>query len=342
MLLTYDLATRVDIGTLPSDFTPAPSCDIAYVISYSYGAPDIIFGAECVTDSYGADPEYAYDDSCYPSPCADISDDYSPFFSPASICPRGFTSACGITKTASQAAPAQTGERNSDIFYLLSDRETAIGCCPTNFECDSESAGICISTVTQEIYGVSYGQSCSSTSVTVGYDEIGATATQMNVWIIHNAKTDSNMSSSHNTSSSNTTSSSPRGLSTGAKIGMGVGIPLGIIVIAMIFFAFVIRHRGLRKQRLQQQEPSDISKPGQQGSDAVAETGAWEQALYAKSELDTKTVTSTTVSNREAKSPELNSRQTSTGLRPELDNEPRATIRDVAELSTDSYPERVR
>ena len=39
----------------------------------------------------------------------------------------------------------------------------------------------------------------------------------------------------------------------------------------------------------------------------------------------------------EPKSPELNNCQTGTGSRQELDSDPSATVRDVAELSTDSY-----
>jgi hypothetical protein len=129
----------------------------------------------------------------------------------------------------------------------------------------------------------------------------------------------------------------------------GVGIPFSVIAIVAIIFASYIRYRRLEKERLRQQErkgekpvaepvlPSHLSKPELQGSDVAAVTGAGGQALHNKPELDIKTATSTAVRSEEPKSPELDSCQTGTGSRQELDSDPSVTIRDIVELSTDSY-----
>jgi hypothetical protein len=221
-----------------------------------------------------------------------------------------------VTKNVFNAAPASLTygvSADTEILCLLNDEETAIGCCPTGFECDSLWAMSCSSTAAngEVITGVSYGRSCSSTpvaySVTTSSDIFNSgyspTAQQLNAWIVCNPEKD------------NSTSLSSGGLSIGAKIGLGVGIPLGVIAIAAIIFAFCIRHRRLEKERLQQQErkgekpvaepvlPPHLSKLELQGSDVAAVTSAGGQALHNKPELDIKTATSTAVRSEEPKSP---------------------------------------
>lgn len=293
-----------------------------------------------------------YDDSCYPSGGGGYPLDVS-FFSPASMCPQGFTSACNVTKNVFDPALQNLtygADATEDVRFVLSDGETAIGCCPTGFECDTYWVASCTSTLSagQTVSGLKYGRSCSSEptamSVPTSSDllDIGVfwtTAKQQNVWLVHNPEKDNAAASS----------SSSGGLSTGAKIGLGFGIPLGVIALAVIIFICCHRSRKLKNKKRRQKDrqaekpnsepvlPPHLKKPELQGSDGPAVTVPGAKVISQKPELDTKTATSTTVFSKDPKTPELGGSQTGTESRHELDSPAAATITNIAELSSDPY-----
>ena len=343
MTNTYEIS-RVPLGKLPTDFTRPTSCNTPWIDSYF-----IDYAVSCTTTS-GKEPHVEDDTACYPSGNVggfplDVS-----FFSPASVCPQGFTSACNVTKTVFDPGVQSItfgAAVTEELRFVLEDGETAIACCPIGYECDSRSAQSCSSIISpgQTVSGLTYGRSCSSeptTTVIPASSDIFFTteaASQFNVWLVHDPGKDR----------AGASSPSSGGLSTGAKIGLGVGIPLGLIALAVIIFIYCHRRRKLETERQRQkqrqtQKPDDepalpphLEKPELQGSEGAAVAGPGRKTITQKPELDTKTATSTGAVNKDLKSPELDASQTGTGARHELHSPASATITNFAEFSSDPY-----
>ena len=346
---TYD-ATREILGKLPKDFTRPTSCNTPWVESAF-----VSYAVACTTTS-GGEPHVEDDFSCYPTAdgLVGVAFPDMQFFSPASICPQGFTSACNVTKNVFDPGfPTLTYGSNAteQVVHVLNDGETAIGCCASGFGCDTYWVGTCTSTVTPgaTVSGLTYGRSCASEPIMITFSsspdptDLGispwATASQLNIWLLHDPEKDVASASS----------GSSRGLPTGAKIGLGVGIPLGVIALVAIVFAFWHRKRKLEKEKRRQKDrragkptdepalPPHLEKPELQGSEGPAVMGAAGRTPNQKPELDTKTATSTAAVSKEPMAPELDSSQTGTGSKHELPSHTSATITNLAELSGDPY-----
>jgi hypothetical protein len=80
-----------------------------------------------------------------------------------------------------------------------------------------------------------------------------------------------------------------------------------------------------------------LKKPELQGSDGPAIKVSGAKVISQKPEIDTKTVTSTTVFSKDPNPPELGGSQTGTESRHELDSPATGTITNIAELSSDPY-----
>jgi hypothetical protein len=277
-----------------------------------------------------------------------------PFFSPASICPSGFTNACSYSKNVWDEIPTLTygADVANQMTYLLQDGDTAIGCCPTGFSCDSYFALTCTKAFSagQTVTGVSYGRSCSPTPTTLSFstgilDSLNiVNGQQLNVWLLQNPGTDNH-----------TSSSSGSILSTGAKIGLGVGIPLGILIAAALIFIYCHRRRNQRKENRRQRDrqaqnrtdepvlPPHLEKPELQGSDAPA-GGIGAGQAKTKAELDAKTAVPEprvsehgAVNSSELDGSKATTDPTATHGKAELDAAPSATITNLAELSGEPY-----
>jgi hypothetical protein len=349
MVDTYAASSEI-IGTIPTTFLRPTSCNTAWI---GVEGAAIYYAVTCATDR-DANPYDAQDTACFPSGLS--YDAYLrrnvQFFSPESVCPDGFTSACNVTKNVFDAAVAvitPSIPASDVVSYLLRDGDTAVGCCPTGFECDAHWPQSCVSVPGPgaTVAGWTYGRSCSSRPTTVSVprmtatftlNPLGTTASQLGLWLLHNPDKDNATSSE---------SGAGAGLSTGAKIGLGVGVPLGVIMLAAIIFICFHRSRKLAKERQRQKErtsqqdpkepvlPPHMEKPELQGSEGVDGLNS----LKPKAELDSKNAATgaRTAVSEETKAPELEDSQSGTGTRPELEGHASANITNIAELSGDPY-----
>lgn len=147
-----DISTypSANLGSLTSTFTPPASCaslTFAYTGNIRGQTPVLGFdyGKTCdANDRRAADP------ACFPPrygvaynnlvAAADVNNRIYPVYSPATICPAGYTSACGFqgpTKTLSNpgaAVPTAPDTRSIAFQWtmsgILGSQESAIGCCP--------------------------------------------------------------------------------------------------------------------------------------------------------------------------------------------------------------------
>lgn len=149
-----------NLGPLPTTFTQPSNC-ASLTLGYSgeINGTSILqfaYGDECNTDDVGrrAIP------SCLPgrygvaynqlNPLVEGSSNIYPVFSPASICPPSYISACGFTGATPSSSPVlgsdlpltsgasaalagkvnASNEFTSVMSHILATDQTAIGCCP--------------------------------------------------------------------------------------------------------------------------------------------------------------------------------------------------------------------
>lgn len=134
----------VNLGPLTSTFTPPLSCS-SLTLSSSFTLRNhmdrIVFnyGRRCL-GVVEATPKV--DEPCYPPRYGAAFErlqrltrnNVYPVFSPASICPSGYTSACGFTSSNATIAIASAenvvNEFEMMMNTLLEETQTAIACCP--------------------------------------------------------------------------------------------------------------------------------------------------------------------------------------------------------------------
>ncbi|PTB44215.1 uncharacterized protein TrAFT101_002775 [Trichoderma asperellum] len=212
--------------------------------------------------------------ACWPPATQGVSSPSWPFYgwgfySPGLACPAGYTSAC--TAVYGQRATWATQ-------FTLVPSETAVGCCPTGFTCNTQGDNTCMQTITQSTTFptaycsdtdlASYAIATFPTITTVTTTETGTGTTdvesststrtmvlyapmfQLNFHSSDLATSTTTSSTASSTASetgsgNGTSSKSSGGLSDGAKIGLGVGIGLGVAFL-LAFGAFIYYYRRSR------------------------------------------------------------------------------------------------
>ncbi|KUI52869.1 hypothetical protein VP1G_00007 [Cytospora mali] len=138
---------RTNLGPLTTTFTQPPSCTIAVAGHDDNGLAGFL--ARTCALSQGSDMG-SDDASCWPSTSSGATTPSAPFqgwgfYSPGTICPTGYSSACSATGGTSSSSgwPVQ--------FQLL-DGETAVGCCPSGYMCGNAGGQTCIQTATSATF----------------------------------------------------------------------------------------------------------------------------------------------------------------------------------------------
>lgn len=135
-----------NLGPLTTTFTPPADCNTLLVRTIitsgdqRYDQFYVGYGETCTVADDGNASTFI-PESCYPGAFADwfndpdrnIPDRIDPVaYSPGLVCPVGYEIACSLTR--SGEAPTASASSDSDIHDLwdiLNDGETAIGCCPS-------------------------------------------------------------------------------------------------------------------------------------------------------------------------------------------------------------------
>ncbi len=130
---------RTNLGPLTTTFSAPSSCSLVDgSFTKTGGGLNGVVGYACRAVAgngqiFGADP------ACFPNSLAAYISTGDKWltsiavYSPGSICPNGFSSACTMTRSANDEPPTtgrlfQTASRA--MFNILEIGETAIGCCP--------------------------------------------------------------------------------------------------------------------------------------------------------------------------------------------------------------------
>lgn len=114
---------RTILGPLTTTFTQPPSCTVAVAAQDGNG----LLGFLAHTCALPQENRLGLDDtSCWPSTSSGAATPTVPlqgwgFYSPGTICPTGYASACSATGGGSSGWPVQ---------FKLQQGETAVGCCP--------------------------------------------------------------------------------------------------------------------------------------------------------------------------------------------------------------------
>lgn len=123
------ILSRTDLGPLTTTFTPPSSCFVPhFYINYDTDY-DVLFPEYGQTCSFG---DSTYDSNCFPHDfdnlyVYDALSSYHAVYSPASICPSGFRSACAFTRTEGPVDAPKSAERA--ILSALTPGEVDIACC---------------------------------------------------------------------------------------------------------------------------------------------------------------------------------------------------------------------
>ncbi|PMB63594.1 hypothetical protein BM221_010575 [Beauveria bassiana] len=262
----------VNLGPLTSTFTPPLSCR-SLTLSSSFTLRNhmdrIVFnyGRRCL-GVLEATPKV--DEPCYPPRYGAAFErlqrltrnNVYPVFSPASICPSGYTSACGFTSSNATIAIASAenviNEFEQMMNTLLEETQTAIACCPRPSAGESltgDWANNCRYHSTPSISSIA-----ASTSTTM-YVEAPAVVL---VRDLPNAgsKTGGTPSAADptTTTGSGAGSGSQSSLSTGVKAAIGVCVPLFAISAGLLVFAFM-RRRSRRRATQDSVETNNTAAP---------------------------------------------------------------------------------
>ena len=130
--------TRNNLGPLTTTFAPAPTCTFYGIIGQNAGG----FQAQGCSDGFLMDTAMCWLAATVPAPAGPLIG--WGFYSPGMICPTGYTSACtayGASASAPDAAYTTLGTSFSFNFPLLPS-ETAVGCCPSGFDCNHGAGSV--------------------------------------------------------------------------------------------------------------------------------------------------------------------------------------------------------
>lgn len=118
----------VNLGPMTSVFTPPAGCEY---FTLSYSGPLLVFDYGRTCDGTASRQLRA---SCYPPRYAAAwNAELYPVFSPASICPAGYVSACefaGATPITSSFTHQSKNDFEAVMSQILAPTEKAVACCP--------------------------------------------------------------------------------------------------------------------------------------------------------------------------------------------------------------------
>ncbi|VUC35725.1 unnamed protein product [Clonostachys rosea] len=150
--------SRTNLGPLTATFTPEPGC--THFVGLCDTCAIAWLSETCGKTGAQDDP------SCWP-PTRVGAASPSPtlngwgFYSPGLVCPSGFTSACIATAGGSSGWMVQ---------FSMTAEETAVGCCPSGFQCANINGGTCTAvptSTTVPIVTCSDGASVNFTQLTI-------------------------------------------------------------------------------------------------------------------------------------------------------------------------------
>ncbi|ETS73828.1 hypothetical protein PFICI_14774 [Pestalotiopsis fici W106-1] len=280
---TAAAASRTNLGPLTTTFTYPSSCNVAI-----QGCATCDYGWQAQTCSDNAFNAQGVQDNpdCWPARATSVSTGVAlngwGFYSPGIQCPVGYATSCVATEGVAGGFNFQ--------FELLPS-ETAIGCCPTGFQCSQnfnrDTGQTCISVGSTGSFAAVQCSSGQSEGFT--YLDLPATVTEtvsssesaliLETFTLSAPLFQLNFQSSDlpstvtgpitittdaTTSSASTfpqtASSASGGLSTGAKAGIGVGAGLAVIALfgALLFY---FSRRRKRPAELAGPLPTETPKP---------------------------------------------------------------------------------
>ncbi|KAL7914053.1 hypothetical protein GGI35DRAFT_233166 [Trichoderma velutinum] len=225
----------------------------------------------CTVHQVSAARYFSLIQSCYPSGFASSfgrTDDNigrwtsQPLvYSPGLACPSGYLPQCTVErgKGLSNAAITNTmAPADNAIWSMLNDDEIAIGCCPSNYACDSNSPHICTSQPhAGDIIAITDGISCGGgAETTESIPSTALTAQAMRILLIQ-----SNTPTS--TSPTRETQLPSEKFGKGAKIAVGVVIPLVVFLIGIALVYF------LRRKKLRSASDQEVSAGGDDSGTAL-------------------------------------------------------------------------
>ncbi|UKZ57482.1 hypothetical protein TrVGV298_011339 [Trichoderma virens] len=145
---------------------------------------------------------------------------------------------------------------DNTIWSMLNDDEIAIGCCPSNYACDSNSPHICTSRPhAGDIMAITDGISCDGADITSSIPSTALTAQAMRILLIQ-----SNTPTS--TSPAKETFPSQDKFGKGAKIAVGIVVPLVVFLIG-VALVYLLRRKKL------QSAPDQEESAGRDDSDTA-------------------------------------------------------------------------
>ncbi|KAK3324409.1 hypothetical protein B0T19DRAFT_464435 [Cercophora scortea] len=232
--------SRTILGPLTTTFTPSPACTVAVALCKTcnvawLGQTCVATGAQDATECWPPTSAGA------PPPSATVNG--WGFYSPGTLCPSGYASAC--TATAGAETPGW------DIQFKMLADETAVGCCPSGYTCGNLNGQTCVLSVASTVMPT---VTCRS-GVSDGFDFMTLPADGVNVFapmIQINFKSSDLASDTQATSTTGTTTGTTSvaitsqtaspvakqpAISTGAIAGIAIGAALlviGIIVAAIL------------------------------------------------------------------------------------------------------------
>ncbi|QYT05530.1 hypothetical protein H0G86_012424 [Trichoderma simmonsii] len=303
---------RSDLGPLTTTFTPPADCTSLQFIEDDAVGRNIAASHYCYE---GWNQRSGYTTlsvikSCFPDDLASYynarwaSTDHIGVYSPASVCPSGYTVACAHSRIKGQSNPFEgKGGVPADltIWELLRDGETATGCCPTGYGCDQKHPAMCMSRPNY-FFKVTDGIKCPGSLTPITRLTEAASAMAMKVMVVHAAptaqtvtRTTTSSASASLVSSENSLSKPSQDLPPRAKTAIGVIIPLVAIFIGAACF-FIHKYR--RKRKLSQAvhelgqdtrgnggDDLETTKPELPGDAGMASAGP-NGAAFRKAELD--------------------------------------------------------
>ncbi|KAL6699684.1 hypothetical protein J3F84DRAFT_361491 [Trichoderma pleuroticola] len=144
------------------------------------------------------------------------------------------------------------------IWSMLNDGEIAIGCCPSNYACDSNSPHICTSQPhAGDIIAITDGISCGGgAETTKSIPSTALTAQAMKILLLQ---------SNTPTATSPTRETQPPG----ERFGKGAKIAVGVVVPIVVFLIGVALVYLLRRKKLQSTSDQEVSAGGDDSDTAV-------------------------------------------------------------------------
>ncbi|KAL6798444.1 hypothetical protein J3E68DRAFT_449358 [Trichoderma sp. SZMC 28012] len=297
---------RSDLGPLTTTFTPPADCTRFQFVADDALGRNIAANYYCYPSDFKGNEIVSASviESCFPEGYASFYNRYwngnsdIGVYSPASICPSGYTVDCAETRIKGQSHPwRDQGSIMPDpiIWSLLREGETASGCCPIGYGCHQRYPAICTSFPVRRI-PVTDPIKCPGTLTPVTILTDAQSAFAMKVLVIHTAASDTATRTATSAPNDNSLSKPSQGLPLAAKIAIGVGTPLVVILAGAACF-FIYRYR--RKRRLLQAvqalgqdacgnrgDELETLKPELPG-DAGMESVGPNDAAFRKAELDT-------------------------------------------------------